>query len=94
MLNAYLVVYLQYSAYLEEKLTDMLEYTDKDRTETAKLKTENKTDADNLQLETIPCLPKSVCKKFQSMTVTLTQQGWDYKGVTCFLKSLNVTFVK
>ena len=80
--------------YLEEKLTDMLEYTDKDRTETAKLKTENKTDADNLQLETIPCLPKSVCKKFQSMTVTLTQQGWDYKGVTCFLKSLNVTFVK
>lgn len=80
-------------AYLEEKLTDMLDYTDKDKAETAKLKIENKTDADNLQVETIPCLPISVCKKFQSMKVSLTQQGCDYKDVTCFLKSLNVTFV-
>ena len=80
-------------ACLEEKLSDMLDYIDKDKIDPAKLKIENKTDADTLQVETIPCLPKSVCKKFQSMKVSLSQQGCDYKDITCFLKSLNVTFI-
>lgn len=80
-------------AHLEMKLTDMLKNTDQEMAETVNNIAENNIDADNLQVETIPCLPNSVCKMFQSMRVSLTQQGCEYKDVTCFLNSLNITFV-
>lgn len=89
--NMQVELWEKHFACLEEKLTDMLKYTD--AAATAKPKMESKTDADSLQLEAIPCLPVSICKKFQSMTVSLSQQGRDYKDVTCFLRSLNVTFI-
>ena len=77
-------------ACMEEKLADMLNYTTKDgliRTDT-----EIKTDAVNLRLEEMPHLPETVCSKFQSMKVSLSQ-GQKFENITCFLKNLYVTII-
>ena len=77
-------------ASLEEKLADMLNYTEKGGTPNTM--TDLKADAINLHLEEIPCLPESVCRKFQSMSMT-SSQGQQYQDVTCFLKNLYATFI-
>lgn len=88
--NMQVELWEKHFACLEEKLADMLDYAGTDGT--TNTIAELKTDAINLRLEEIPCLPESVCRKFQSMTMTLSQ-GQQYKNVTCFLKYLNATFI-
>lgn len=88
--NMQVQLWEKHYACMEEKLTDMLNYTTKDgliRTDT-----EIKTDAVNLRLEEMPHLPETVCSKFQSMKVSLSQ-GQKYENITCFLKNLYVTII-
>lgn len=73
---------------LEEKLSDMINYSGLSANEH-----QRKDDASSiksLQIEEMPCLPEDVCRKFQTMTVSLSS-GQKYENITCFLNSLNVT---
>ena len=88
--NMQVELWEKHFACLEDKLADMLDYAGTDGT--TNTTAELKTDAINLRLEEIPCLPESVCRKFRSMTMALSQ-GQQYKDVTCFLKYLNATFI-
>jgi len=73
---------------LEEKLSDMIIYLGQSTNN--RPQKEDLSGEKSLPIEEIPCLPKDVCKKFQTMTISLTS-GQEYKNITCFLKSLNVT---
>lgn len=88
--NMQVELWEKHFACLEEKLADMLNYTEKGGTPNTQ--TDLKADAINLHLEEIPCLPESVCRKFQSMSMT-SSQGQQYQDVTCFLKNLYATFI-
>ena len=88
--NMQVELWEKYYACMEEKLVDMLNYTSKDGL--VRTDTEIKTEAVNLRLEEMPHLPETVCSKFRSMKVTLSQ-GQKYENTTCFLKNLHLTII-
>ena len=73
---------------LEEKLSDMINYSGLSANEHPRK--DDASSIKSLQIEEMPCLPEDVCRKFQTMTISLSS-GQKYENITCFLNSLNVT---